>query len=62
MHKGKEFELKTKHAKIKSCIEIKCEIDTIYLLARAHGFSSVEQGLSLALSFSLYHLIWEMRM
>jgi hypothetical protein len=41
MHEGKEFELKTKYAKIKSCMEIKCEIDTDYLSARAHGFSCI---------------------
>jgi hypothetical protein len=62
MHEGKEFALKTKHAKIKSCMEIKYEIDTIYLSARAHGFRSIEQDLSLAFSFSLHHPFQEMRM
>jgi hypothetical protein len=61
MHEGKEFELKTKYAKIKSCMEIKCEIDTDYLPTRAHGFSSIEQDLSLAFSFSLYHPFQERR-
>jgi hypothetical protein len=27
MHEGKEFKLKSKYAKIKSCMEIKYEID-----------------------------------
>jgi hypothetical protein len=57
MHEGKEFELKTKHAKIKSCMEIKYEIDTDLPVGEGSWFRSVEQDLSLALSFSLYHPI-----
>jgi hypothetical protein len=54
--------LKAKHAKfkIKSCFEIKYEINTDLSSARVHRFKSVEQDFSIKFSFNLHHVILEM--
>jgi hypothetical protein len=43
-------------------MKTKYKINTDLPIVRAHVFRSVEQDLSLALSFCLYHLFYEMRM
>jgi hypothetical protein len=58
----KVFWLKAKHAefKIKSCFEIKYEINIELSSARVHHFKSVEQDFSIEFSFNLHHVILEM--
>ena len=56
------FWWKGKHAefKIKSCLEIKYEINTDLPSARAHYFKSVEPDFSIAFVLNMHHPILEM--